>query len=79
MFGFSGEKPFKCKECNKAFTQRANLKKHELIHSGRHEMQDEMSSKLLFRQFCRYKAIFMPSLPQTPIPIGQFEEAFGGP
>lgn len=28
----SGEKPFKCKNCDKAFAQRANLKKHEMIH-----------------------------------------------
>ena len=24
--------PFKCKSCDKAFAQRANLKKHEMIH-----------------------------------------------
>lgn len=29
---FAGEKPFKCKNCDKAFAQRANLKKHEMIH-----------------------------------------------
>lgn len=33
-FVFLDEKPFQCKLCPKQFTQRANLKKHEMVHTG---------------------------------------------
>lgn len=31
---FLGERPYKCEDCDKTFTQRANLKKHEMVHLG---------------------------------------------
>lgn len=34
---FLDEKPFQCKLCPKQFTQRANLKKHEMVHTGNFE------------------------------------------
>ena len=30
----TGEKPFKCGECNKQISQSSNLKEHQRIHSG---------------------------------------------
>lgn len=30
----TGVKPFKCKDCDKAFSHKSNLKEHEKIHSG---------------------------------------------
>jgi KRAB domain-containing zinc finger protein len=32
---FSGERPFKCTVCDKAFTQASNLAKHKLLHTGK--------------------------------------------
>lgn len=29
-----GERPYKCLECNKGFTQKKNLQYHEMIHRG---------------------------------------------
>ena len=30
----SGEKPFKCNVCSKAFTENGNLRTHMRLHSG---------------------------------------------
>lgn len=33
-FSFSGEKPYQCEFCEKAFTQNGDLNKHKRVHVG---------------------------------------------
>ena len=35
----TGEKPYKCYNCDKSFTEKGNLAKHMLLHSGKKEFQ----------------------------------------
>lgn len=50
----TGEKPFKCRFCPKAFAQSGNLAAHERIHTGEKPYQCEKCGKR-FTQSSAYK------------------------
>ena len=50
----SGEKPFQCRFCRKAFAQSGNLIAHERIHTGEKPYQCEKCGKR-FTQSSAYK------------------------
>lgn len=47
----TGETPFQCKICNKKFSQRANLSKHEKIHKNQREHQCKFCGKTFFERY----------------------------
>lgn len=51
---FLDEKPFKCSLCPKQFTQRANLKKHEMVHTGERPYQCPICKKA-YAQYANMK------------------------
>lgn len=34
FFFYEGERPFKCKLCDKAFAHQSDLNRHKIVHSG---------------------------------------------
>ena len=61
---FSGDRPFKCKICQRAFTTKGNLKTHMGVHRSKHSMRTVVNNSLQQCPICSKRFLSSMQLNQ---------------